>query len=167
MTLKNMEKVYLMLNKLRMLFGGRDAEGYDRFGYNEKGIDRQGYDRRGFNRKGIHKVTGTRFDESGYNKEGFDADGEHMDYAELKGRRHQLLEDGILRLDLHGMNVKAAVSLIETTLDEHIEIKRLILIHGHVHGNSLRNIVSTFEHPRIDNIITELYNQGMTIFELK
>ena len=161
-----MEKVFQMLDKLRMLFGGRDSEGYDRFGFDEKGIDREGFDRRGFNKKGIHKATGTSFDEEGYNKQGFDADGEHMDYAELKGRRHEILEEGILKLDLHGMNVKAAVALIEGTLED-TSVKRLILVHGHVHGNSLRNIVSTFEHPRIENILTELNNQGMTIFELK
>lgn len=156
-----------MFEKIKLFFGGRDSQGYDRHGFDKTGRDRDGYDRRGFSRKGIHKITGTVYDEEGYNVKGFDSDGEHREYAHLKGNRISFLEQGILCIDLHGMNVKAAVLLLEEVLSSYYDIHRIILIHGHVHGSSLRNVISTFDHPRITKIITGLYNEGMRVFDIK
>lgn len=156
-----------MFEKIKLLFGGRDREGYDRHGFDKNGRDREGYDRRGFNKRGIHKITGTKYDEAGYNAQGFDSDGEHYEYAHLKGNRISLLEQGILCIDLHGMNVRAAVSMLEEVLSSYYDIHRIVLIHGHVHGTGLRNVIRTFEHPRIAETVTDLYNEGMTIFEIR
>ena len=157
-----------LINTIILLFGGY-VDGYNRAGYDRAGYDRQGYNRRGFNKKRKHRDTGTWFDPYGYNSDGFDENGEHMDYAHLKGRRCETLDEGIVQVDLHGMSVRAAVNYLEELLDSGLPLDtyRLVIIHGYNSGQRLKSLVRGLDHPRIGYIETDIYNEGMTIYELR
>ena len=77
-------------------------------------------------------------------------------------------EGDIMKVDLHGMYVEDARSLLSTWLSNAPEsISELRVIHGYRQGDALRTMLrQEFEHPRVADMLPAL-NPGETRLILK
>lgn len=72
------------------------------------------------------------------------------------------------KIDIHGMTEdEAYCALLEKMNSLKNGTKKLVVVHGFHGGSVLKNMVSNFEHFKIESKIQPFYNAGETIFYIK
>ena len=71
-------------------------------------------------------------------------------------------------INLHGMTTEQAREQLSRRLDELPQgAKTLTVIHGFAGGTALKEMVRSFWHARVDEIVPTFANDGETVFYLK